>query len=161
MFGYSLTLELQVTAESSTPEARVYDGPVTGRPALDEALRRVGDRWSLAVVAALLDGPRRYGELAEELPGIAANTLAARLRQLEADGLVLARPYSERPRRFAYALTAEGAALAGVLDALEGWAGGDAASHDACGTPLERRLYCPTCGVAVEPGGASDAPVEI
>jgi DNA-binding HxlR family transcriptional regulator len=142
-------------------DARIYDAPVTGRPALDEALRRVGDRWSLAVVAALLDGPRRYGELAEQLPGIAANTLAARLRQLEADGLVLARPYSERPRRFAYALTEEGAALAGVLDALEAWAGGDGPVHDLCGTPLERRFYCPTCGVAVEPGGGADLAVEI
>jgi len=151
-----------VTDESSTAEGRGYDGPVTGRPALDEALRRVGDRWSLAVVAALLAGPRRYGELAEELPGIAANTLAARLRQLEGDGLVLARPYSERPKRFAYALTEEGAALAGVLEALEAWAGGgDGPAHDLCGTPLERRLYCPTCGVAVQPAGDVDAPVEI
>jgi DNA-binding HxlR family transcriptional regulator len=143
-------------------DAHGYDGPVTGRPALDEALRRVGDRWSLAVVAALVDGPRRYGELAEELPGIAANTLAARLRQLESDGLVLARPYSERPRRFAYALTPEGAALGGVLDALEAWAGGgDAPLHDLCGTPLERRLYCPTCGVPVDADGGSEAAVEI
>ncbi|MFZ4519354.1 MAG: winged helix-turn-helix transcriptional regulator [Microthrixaceae bacterium] len=117
---------------------------------LDRALRRIGDRWSLLVVDALRSGPRRYGELARSVPGIAPNVLARRLRDLEADGLVVATPYQERPVRMAYGLTADGRALAAVIDQLAAWAAareGDTVGprHDACGTALELRWWCPTC----------------
>src|SRR5437870_50093 len=65
--------------------------------ALELALERVGDRWSLLVVDALLEGPRRYGELQEAVSGIAPNILAERLRRLEREGVVVGRPYQERP----------------------------------------------------------------
>ena len=45
---------------------------------LADALARVGDRWTLLVVAALLDGPKRFNELQEELEGIAPNVLSSR-----------------------------------------------------------------------------------
>lgn len=61
--------------------------------ALADALASVGDRWTLLVIAALLDGPRRFGELQADLPGIAPNILSARLRRLEEHRLVLAEPY--------------------------------------------------------------------
>ena len=79
---------------------------------LAEALARVGDRWTLLVVEALLDGPRRFNDLLDQLPGIAANILSERLKRLEREGLVVARPYSDRPPRAAYQLTAEGGELA-------------------------------------------------
>lgn len=122
--------------------------------ALASALERIGDRWTLLVVAALLAGPRRFSELAGAVDGIAPNILTDRVRRLERDGLVLARPYSERPRRFAYELTAPGRELAGALRLLADWgaraAGGEAAAHGACGTPLEARWWCATCEQAVE-----------
>ena len=68
--------------------------------ALSSALQRVGDRWTLLVVGGLLDGPMRYGELQDAVPGIATNVLTQRLRHLEAERVVLAVPYSVRPRRF-------------------------------------------------------------
>jgi DNA-binding HxlR family transcriptional regulator len=88
---------------------------------LDEALERVGDRWTLAVVRALLDGPRRFSELTAAVEGIAANTLADRLRRLERGGLLVARPYCERPPRHVYELTEEGRALAPAIAALAAW----------------------------------------
>jgi DNA-binding HxlR family transcriptional regulator len=116
---------------------------------LAEAMARVGDRWTLPVVEALLEGPRRFGELHERLPGIAPNILTDRLRGLERDGLVVARPYSHRPPRSAYELTAEGRALAGAVRLLSEWGarhgGREPARHAACGSPLEVRWYCPTC----------------
>ncbi len=66
------------------------------------------------MVDALSDGPRRFAELASALPEIATNVLTQRLRRLEADGLVIAVPYSTRPRRFAYELTEPGRGLGGV-----------------------------------------------
>ena len=64
--------------------------------ALDVALHRVGDRWSLLLVEALLGGPRRFGELLDDLDGLAPNILSNRLKALEAEGLLAARPYSDR-----------------------------------------------------------------
>jgi DNA-binding HxlR family transcriptional regulator len=125
---------------------------------LSEALARVGDRWTLLVVEALLDGPRRFNDLLDQLPGIAANILSERLKRLERDGLLVARPYSERPPRAAYQLTAEGRELAGALRLLAYWGArhadpAQAPRHAACGTVIEARWYCPTCDrlVADEP----------
>jgi DNA-binding HxlR family transcriptional regulator len=116
---------------------------------LEEALASVGDRWTLLVVAALLDGPRRFGDLQRALPGIAPNVLSARLRHLEEQGLAVAQPYSKRPPRYVYELTSSGADLAGPLRLLADWGArhrdADPPRHDACGTPLEARWYCPTC----------------
>jgi DNA-binding HxlR family transcriptional regulator len=121
---------------------------------LAEALSRVGDRWSLLVVAALLDGPRPFNDLRHAVPGIAPNILSGRLKHLERERLVLARAYSTRPARYAYELTAAGADLAGALRLLADWgagqSGAEAPRHGACGTPMEARWFCPTCGEVVD-----------
>jgi DNA-binding HxlR family transcriptional regulator len=88
---------------------------------LADALMRVGDRWTLLIVQALLAGPRRFNELLEDIPGIAANILSQRLKRLEHEALVVSRPYSERPPCAAYELTAEGKELAGALRLLAQW----------------------------------------
>ena len=126
------------------------------RPAvspLEAALDRVGDRWSLLLVEALLERPRRFGELGDALPGIAPNILTDRLRRLERERIVVATPYQQRPPRMSYALTADGRALASVLRLLAAWGArtGDAdpARHELCGTALETRWWCPTCEVAI------------
>src|SRR5215211_1178104 len=80
---------------------------------LADALARVGDRWTLLLVAALLEGEKRFNELQEELDGIAPNVLSARLKLLVEQALVVARPYSERPPRFVYELGASWPARCG------------------------------------------------
>jgi DNA-binding HxlR family transcriptional regulator len=128
-------------------------------PALDAAAIRVGDRWTLLVVAALLEGPKRFNELQEELDGIAPNVLSARLKALTEQALVLAQPYSERPPRFAYELSESGRELAGALRLLADWgaraAGGEPYRHD-CGSILEARWFCPACGVVTDDPDAED-----
>jgi DNA-binding HxlR family transcriptional regulator len=127
------------------------------RSPLAVALSAVGDRWTLLVVEALLDGPLRFNELQERIDGIAPNILSNRIRRLEQHNLVVGQPYSDRPRRFVYELTAAGRELAGALRLLADWgarhSGAERTVHAACGTPLEARWYCPTCDHAVdEPG---------
>ena len=122
---------------------------------LAEALARVGDRWTLLVVEALLPGPRRFNDLLSQIPGIAANILSERLKRLERDGLLVARPYSQRPPRAAYQLTAEGAELAGALLLLTHWGTRHTDPADTprlltCGSPVEARWYCPTCDQLVD-----------
>ena len=144
-----------------------YHGSMTTpggpRPAstspLAATLERIGDRWSPRIIEALLAGPRRNADLQAEVGGIAPNILADRLRRLEADGLIATTAYRERPPRFDYRLTADGRALAGALRLLADWgvrhAGGgtdehDFLRHEACGTALEARWFCPTCGDVVD-----------
>ena len=128
---------------------------------LAEALASVGDRWTLLIVDALLDGPRRFGDLNKALPGIAPNVLSQRLRNLESQGLVRAERYSDRPPRFVYELAESGRELAGALRLLADWGArhsGDveAPRHSVCGTPLEAVWYCPTCETPVEDEGAEE-----
>jgi DNA-binding HxlR family transcriptional regulator len=128
--------------------------------ALAAALASVGDRWTLLVISALLDGPRRFGDLQDEVTGIAPNVLTQRLRRLETEGLVIAQPYSEHPPRFVYELSEAGRGLAGVLRLLADWgarhSGAEPPRHAVCGTPLEAVWYCPTCEAPADPEGADE-----
>jgi len=128
---------------------------------LADALARVGDRWTLLVVAALLDGPLRFNELQEQLEGIAPNVLSARLKHLTEQALVVAQPYSDRPPRFVYELSEPGRELAGALRLLADWGArhreaGEPPRHDACGTPVEARWWCPTCEQPVDESETAD-----
>ena len=128
---------------------------------LAAALDSVGDRWALLVVEALLGGPRRFGDLQEDLPGIAPNVLSGRLRRLETEGVVVAEPYLERPPRYVYELTAAGRELADALRLLADWGarhreGGETPRHEACGTPVEMRQWCPTCAQPVDDSELTD-----
>jgi len=132
-----------------------------GERPLAAALDRVGDRWSLLIVEALLDGSRRFGELSDVLPGIAPNILTERLRRLEREGIVRAAPYQQRPVRMTYALTADARDLASALRLLADWGarrtgGAEPIRHELCGTPLEAHWYCPTCTVVVEDADAAE-----
>src|SRR3954470_6828003 len=131
------------------------------KTALAEALERVGDRWTLLVVEALLDGPQRFGDLQETVGGIAPNILTQRLRHLERQARVVARAYSERPPRFVYELTSAGHELAGALRLLADWGARQAESaeslrHSLCGTTLEARWWCPSCQLPVDDDAAED-----
>ena len=130
------------------------EGP--GNSALDVAMARVGDRWTLLIIDALIEGPRRFKDLEAAVPGLAPNVLSSRLRRLEGDGLVVAVPYSERPARYEYQVSAEGRELAGAMRLLASWgaramgAEHEGPRHRACGTPLQARWYCPTCQRATD-----------
>jgi DNA-binding HxlR family transcriptional regulator len=134
-------------------EPTITTAPSDTPSALEAALDRVGDRWSLLVVDALLEGPRRFGELRERLPGIAPNILTDRLRRLERERILVSAPYSTRPPRMEYTLTGDGRDLASTLRLLAAWGsrrtGGEPLRHERCGTPVEARWFCPTCSVPV------------
>ena len=146
-----------MTDPTRTPSAAPLSSSQTSP--LGRALDRVGDRWSLLVVEALLDGPRRFGELADAVAGIAPNILTDRLRRLERAGILRSAPYQDRPLRHRYDLTDDGRDLASAVRLLADWgaSGGEAEPlrHGACGTPLEAHWFCPTCSTVVD---AADAP---
>jgi DNA-binding HxlR family transcriptional regulator len=85
-------------------------------------LEIVGERWSLLILRGLLrKGPVRFQELERSLTGVAPNTLSARLKTLEAHGVIATRLYATHPPRYEYFLTDKGKALSPVLKALYAW----------------------------------------
>jgi DNA-binding HxlR family transcriptional regulator len=86
------------------------------------ALDTIGEKWSLLILRDLLrKGPLRFQELEVGLSGVAPNTLSARLKTLEAQGVIGTRLYEKHPPRYEYFLTDKGKALGPVLKALYSW----------------------------------------
>jgi DNA-binding HxlR family transcriptional regulator len=85
------------------------------------ALELVGERWSLLIVRELLKGPKRYTDLADSLPRIGTNVLAARLKDLEGCGLVSKRRLPPPTPAQVYELTPYGVALKPVVRELARW----------------------------------------
>jgi DNA-binding HxlR family transcriptional regulator len=144
-------------------DVALADPPGDQADGLAEALATLGDRWSLAIVAHLLEQPLRFGALQQRMPSISPNVLSQRLRALQASGVVLASPYSQRPPRYLYELTSAGHELVGPLRLLGDWgarhsgAAVELPRHGACGSPLELRWYCPACEQPVAaPAAAAD-----
>jgi DNA-binding HxlR family transcriptional regulator len=82
----------------------------------------IGERWTILILRdLLLQGPRRFQDFHESLSGVAPNTLSARLKDMEARGLIVRRPYSDHPPRLEYQLTEKGRSLGPVLKALRDW----------------------------------------
>jgi DNA-binding HxlR family transcriptional regulator len=126
-----------------------------GRPcSVAAALNLVGEKWALLAVREITFGNKRFDAIARNT-GAPRDRLAARLRALEAAGVVSRRPYSEHPPRFEYELTEAGQELRAVLTALRGW--GDKWAVDAppsvfdhtCGHELDPVLTCRHCGEEV------------
>ena len=118
-----------------------------------DALGVVGERWSLLVVRELSYGAHRFAEI-QRRTGAPRDVLTARLRKLEAHGVLDRRRYSERPPRDEYLLTDAGRELAPVLLALKEWGDrhlhADAPpvvfEHTACGDPFHLAVACAACG---------------
>ncbi len=85
-------------------------------------LDRIGDRWTVLLIAALEGGPRRFSQLLRTVDGISQKMLTQTLRSLEADGLVLRTVHPEIPPRVEYELTELGRSLLEPLGALIDWA---------------------------------------
>ncbi len=85
--------------------------------------------WATLIVRELLQGPQRFTQLRDSLPGISAHTLTHRLKGFERHGLVTRTAYAETPPRVVYELTPLGQGLRDVLDAMRKW--GDAVPEEA------------------------------
>jgi len=87
-----------------------------------QALERIADKWTCLIVYALLDGPRRHGELRRTIQGISQKMLTQTLRSLETDGLVARRVIDVIPPHVEYSLTPLGETLSDPLVAICRWA---------------------------------------
>ena len=115
----------------------------------------VGERWTVLILRELFMGNHRFEELQAQTAAT-PQMVAARLKKLEADGLVKRRIYSKRPLRHEYHLTRKGKAFSPVLLALRAWGEtwckspkeGRAVryTHRTCGKPAGLGPVCGSCG---------------
>ena len=115
-------------------------GPCARIPAehmefIRQVLDRVGDKWSLLIIAVLESGSLRYTDLQRQVPGISQRMLSLTLRQLQQDGLITRTAYAEVPPRVEYALAPLGRGLHEIVTSLIGWA---ADHHDEIRANRER-----------------------
>lgn len=106
------------------PGEAAYPAPCQGGDfrLVREILDRIGDKWSLYVIAILRDGPVRFNQLRRQIDGISQRMLTITLRGLERDGLVTRTLFPTIPPRVDYALTEEGRTLLEPVMALVTWA---------------------------------------
>ncbi len=119
----------------------------------------VGDRWTVLALRELFMGSHRFEEIQAQTEGT-PQMIAARLKKLEAEGLVVRRLYNVRPKRYEYHLTKKGEAFYPVILALRGWgetwcksaSEGRAITytHRLCGKPAGLGPVCESCGLPLK-----------
>src|SRR3546814_13224125 len=126
-------------------------------------LQIVGEKWSLLAIREIMLGNRRFEEI-RRYTGAPRDILTARLRKLEAEGIVTRTEYQQRPARFEYRLTDLGWSLSPVLTVLRSW--GDThlslpgeptlVFEHECGAVLTPEVVCVECVRPVRPDGTPD-----
>ncbi|KQW53142.1 HxlR family transcriptional regulator [Nocardioides sp. Root1257] len=112
-----------------------------GRPCpVAASLELVGERWALLVVREIAMGSTRFGDIVRGT-GAPRDRIAARLKALEAAGVIGRTAYQERPERFDYHLTESGQDLLSVLDALLAWGDKHAVAADDPRRPKRYRRF--------------------
>ena len=102
------------------------DVPADDCPAR-QVFDRVGDRWSMLVMAILTEGTHRFNQLRRRIPDLSQRVLTTTLRGLERDGLVIRTQYPTIPPQVDYRLTPLGRSLLGAVHHVVGWS---VAHHD-------------------------------
>lgn len=89
-------------------------------PRLAKALDLIGKRWTALIIYQLLEGPQRFNAIEAALP-ISGRLLSERLKELEKEGVVERKVYSEVPIRVEYSLTDKGQSLEMAVREIETW----------------------------------------
>lgn len=91
-------------------------------PHFQRAIELIGARWSGTILRALLDGPMRFSEIAGGIPDISDRSLSRRLKELEAEGVLIRRVEPTQPVSVHYELSEKGRELEAAIGAVERWA---------------------------------------
>jgi DNA-binding HxlR family transcriptional regulator len=97
------------------------DGRQGSLEPLRRALKAVSGKWKWEILCLLSSGPKRFTELRRSIPGVTQHMLAAQLKDLEHDGIVLRTAFDEMPPRVEYELSPAGRELRPIAEALQAW----------------------------------------
>ena len=111
-------MKLEKITSSDRASRRRYDDACGTAHALD----LIGERWALLVMRELMLGPKRFGSLRADLPGLSANVLTQRLESLEASGLLVKRKLPPPSSAQVYELTPWGYEAEPIVKSLGRWA---------------------------------------
>ncbi|MFC5701494.1 winged helix-turn-helix transcriptional regulator [Cohnella faecalis] len=81
----------------------------------------IGGKWKGVIVFHLLEGKKRFNEFRRRIPGVTQRMLTLQLRELERDGVVHRKVYSEVPPRVEYSLTEFGQTLEPIIRNMKTW----------------------------------------
>ena len=112
-------------------------------PAYHHAIELIGRRWSGVIVRAMIHGATRYSDISTAIPGMSDRLLSERLKELEAEGVLVRTVVPSTPVRVDYTLTDKGRDLGQVVAAVAAWAEAWSAPH--------------ADGAAAAPGGVCDS----
>jgi DNA-binding HxlR family transcriptional regulator len=116
-----------------------HDQPAAFCPYYHRAVELIGRRWSGVILRALLTGVCRFSDLTAAIPGLSDRLLSERLKEFEAEGLVIRHVVPETPVRITYQLTEKGRALGTVVEAVSAWAETWVADAACSKSPIDAR----------------------
>ncbi|NFD29217.1 transcriptional regulator [Clostridium botulinum] len=91
-------------------------------PKFENAFELLGKRWTGLIIRTLLNGQKRFSDIAEAIPNMSARMLTERFKELEEEGIIIRKVYPETPVRIEYELTEKGLDLQAVMDEIQNWA---------------------------------------
>ncbi|BBH23476.1 transcriptional regulator [Paenibacillus baekrokdamisoli] len=91
------------------------------KDSVETTLKVIGGKWKLVILCHLIDGVRRFGELKRDMPHITQKMLTQQLRELELDGIIDRKVYTQVPPKVEYSLTEYGLTIKDVLNVLSKW----------------------------------------
>ncbi|MFX3625611.1 MAG: winged helix-turn-helix transcriptional regulator [Ectobacillus sp.] len=91
-------------------------------PKFESAFTLLSKKWTGLIIQSLLQGPKRFREVADLIPNMSDRMLSERLKELESEGIVVRTVYPEVPVRIEYTLTDKGKALESVMQEVQKWA---------------------------------------
>lgn len=97
---------------------------MNGKPCpIAKSLDFLGKKYTLLIVRDLLDGPKRFTELANSVVGISTKTLTERLEEMQCNGFLSRKEFATTPPKVEYTLTKKGLKLRNLLNSLKSLGG--------------------------------------
>lgn len=100
---------------------QIQVNPYDSRCASRQVIELIGDKWSLLIIPALIDGALRNSDLMRRIDGISQKMLTQTLKKLSEHNLIERHDFGEVPPRVAYSLTELGRSLVGIIAELDQW----------------------------------------
>lgn len=88
----------------------------------ENAFELLGKRWTGLIIKVLLDGPKRFKDISDQIPNMSDRMLSERLKELEYAGIIVRQVYPEIPVRIEYDLTQKGKELKPAMNEVQAWA---------------------------------------
>ena len=88
---------------------------------ITNVMKILGGKWKLPILYRLMEGKMRFSALSELIPNLSRKVLSNQLKQLEKDGLVIRKKYSQIPPKVEYSLTNQAIKLKPIIEFLSVW----------------------------------------